>query len=240
MQYGVRDVQRLLQLSRSTIRSLVQAGFVTPARGARREWRFSFQDLIVLRTARTLARAKVPMKRIARSMRQLRTRLPETMPLSGLCIGAEADRVVVKEGSRRWQADSGQYLLAFDGDPASGSLTVIERAAAASQPSEADVDEFIDRGLTAHEQGDLRAAERAYRLGLDACGPDPVLLFNLALVLEDAGRPQDAVAAYRGALEQDPRFADCHYNLALLYETLGERRQAIRHLSHYRRLGGRK
>jgi hypothetical protein len=26
--------------------------------------------------------------------------------------------VVVKEGAARWQAESGQYLLAFGGDPA--------------------------------------------------------------------------------------------------------------------------
>jgi tetratricopeptide (TPR) repeat protein len=235
MQYGVRDVQRLLQLSRSTIRSLVQAGFVTPGRGTRREWRFSFQDLIVLRTAQTLARAKVPARRIARSMRALRSRLPEAMPLSGLSIGAEADRVVVKEGRRRWQAESGQYLLAFDGDPASGTLNVIERAPA----PKADADDYIKRGLSLHEGGDLRAAERAYRDGLEACGRDPTLLFNLALVLEDAGRPQEALATYGAALEEDPRFADCHYNIALLYETLGDRAKAIRHLAQYRRLGGR-
>ena len=48
------------------------------------------------------------------------------MPLSGLSIDALADQVVVREGSRRWHAESGQYLLAFEGDPAAGSLRVIE------------------------------------------------------------------------------------------------------------------
>ena len=52
--YGVREVERLLGLSRNTILALVDAGFVTPARGARNAWRFSFQDLIVLRTAQAL------------------------------------------------------------------------------------------------------------------------------------------------------------------------------------------
>ena len=37
------------------------------------------------------------------------------MPLSGLSICAVADHVVVKEGSGHWQADSGQYLLEFEG-----------------------------------------------------------------------------------------------------------------------------
>src|SRR5437868_12959262 len=109
--YGVRDVEKLLRLPRRTLRALVDAGFVSPARGPRNAWQFSFQDLIVLRTAQALAAAKVPPRRIARSMRQLRQHLPESMPLSGLSIAAEADRVVVREGHSRWQADSGQYLL---------------------------------------------------------------------------------------------------------------------------------
>ena len=109
-EYGVRDVEKLLGLPRSTIRSLIVAGFVSPARGARNAWRFSFQDLIVLRTARALAVANVPSKRITRSMRELRRHLPKSMPLSGLSICAVADHVVVREGGSRWQADSGQYL----------------------------------------------------------------------------------------------------------------------------------
>src|SRR5437763_15863035 len=99
---------------------LVEAGFVSPARGPRNAWLFSFRDLIVLRTAQALAAAKVPARRITRSVRQLRRHLPESMPLSGLSICAVADRVVVREGGRRWQADSGQYLLGFEVDPASG------------------------------------------------------------------------------------------------------------------------
>src|SRR5436190_23830897 len=107
--YSARDVERLVHLPRSTIRMLVEAGFVSPARGPRNAWRFSFQDLIVLRTAQALAAANVPARRIARSMKVLRQQLPQAMPLSGLSITAEADRVVVREGSSRWQVDSGQY-----------------------------------------------------------------------------------------------------------------------------------
>jgi Tfp pilus assembly protein PilF len=38
------------------------------------------------------------------------------------------------------------------------------------------------------------------------------------------------------ALAEDPDLADCHYNLARLYESLGEPQHAIRHLGQYRRL----
>src|SRR5262245_24409346 len=126
-QYGVREVEKLLRLSRSTIRAFIDAGFVSPSRGPRNAWLFSFQDLIVLRTAQALAAASIPHKRITRSVKELRRHLPDSMPLSGLSIGAVGDRVVVKEGASRWQAESGQYLLAFEGDPDDGSLNVVER-----------------------------------------------------------------------------------------------------------------
>jgi tetratricopeptide (TPR) repeat protein len=231
--YGVRDVERLLGLSRSAIRTLVSAGFVRPARGRRRAWRFSFQDLILLRTAQTLARARVPARRIARAMRGLRRHLPQSMPLSGLRLSAEGDRVVVREADQRWQADSGQYLLGFDGDPASGSLAVLE-------PPRPEAGAFIDRGVDMHETGRLEEAEQTYRAGLAVCGADSLLLFNLGVLLEDLGRRAEAIEAYERAVSEDPRLSDGHYNLALAYQSLGRNKEAIRHMAHYRRLTRRR
>lgn len=231
-QFGVREVEKLLGLPRSTIHGLVRAGFVSPARGPRQTYLFSFQDLIVLRTAQALAAAKVPPKRITKSLKELRRNLPESMPLSGLSIGAVGDRVVVKEGASRWQAESGQYLLAFEGDPAAGQLKVIQR--------EATLEEEIDRGYLLHDAGKLAEAEAVYRTALDEWGPDPLLLYNLGVLLEDAGRKAEAANCYRAALEVDPMMADSHYNLALLCEALGSPQEAIRHMAQYRRLVAKK
>jgi DNA-binding transcriptional MerR regulator len=98
--YGAGDVERLLHLSKGTLRALVNAGFVSPSRGPRNTWRFTFQDLIVLRTAQALVEANVPRRRITRSLKQLREYLPDSMPLSGLSIGAVGERVVVKRARR--------------------------------------------------------------------------------------------------------------------------------------------
>ena len=225
----MREVQKLLRLPRSTIRMLVDAGFVSPTRGPRNAWRFSFQDLIVLRTAQALAAAKVPARRIARSMKALRRQLPQSMPLSGLSIAAEADRVVVREGTRRWQADTGQYLLGFEPSANGASLRVLE-------PPTPDVQAYVERGSALHEHGRLAEAERMYREGLEKCGEDAVLLYNLGVLLEDMERKSDALAAYERSLGVDPMFADCHYNVALLYEALAKPREAIRHMAEYRRL----
>jgi tetratricopeptide (TPR) repeat protein len=176
---------------------------------------------------------------------------------------------VVKEGASRWQAESGQYLLAFEGDPANGSLSVIERKKgpqvspqelfdrgvaveeedveaallAYEQAIAADpalLDAHVNLGCLLHEAGRLAEAERAYRGALKACGSDPMLLYNLGVLLVDMGRKPEASEAYEAALRGKPGFADCHYNLALLCEELERPREAIRHMSHYRRLVGTK
>jgi tetratricopeptide (TPR) repeat protein len=260
-QFGVREVEKLLRLPRRTIHSLVKAGFVSPSRGPRQAYLFSFQDLIVLRTAQALAAANVPPKRITKSLKELRRHLPDAMPLCGLSIDAVGDRVVVKEGASRWQADSGQYLLAFEGDPAAGALKVIEGKASAQdwfaravaleeqdleaatkayeQAAAADpalVDAQINLGRLLHEAGRLAQAEGVYRNAIAACGSDPVLLYNLGVLLEDLGRKSDALEAYQAALRGNPGFTDCHYNLALLCEELERPKEAIRHMAQYRRL----
>ena len=124
--YGVGEVARMLHLSRGTIRGLISRGFVSPARGPRREYRFSFQDLVILRTARALVQAKVPPRRIGRSLSALRRQLPKSVPLAGLTICSVGNEVVVRKGGDRWQAESGQYLLEFDVAASGDSLQITE------------------------------------------------------------------------------------------------------------------
>lgn len=265
--YSLQDVARLLGLSRSMIRALIDAGYVSPLRGPRREYRFSFRDLVVLRTAQALVRAKLPAARILRSLRRLRTQLPPEVPMSGLRVEAVGAAVVVRDGAMQWQPDDGQYLLRFQvegsagrvafldapGEPVASAQALFERALTL-EPSHPDHAcalyrqvIAIDPSLTAahtnlgrllHERKRLAEAEAAYRAGL-AHGADETLLFNLALLLEDAARPNEAAEMYRAALASNPDLAQAHYNLALLCEAAGQAQEAIRHLAAYRRLSKR-
>jgi tetratricopeptide (TPR) repeat protein len=225
--YGVREVERLLRLPRSTIRALIDAGFVSPARGPRNAWRFSFQDLIVLRTAQALVAAKVPAKRITRSMRELRRQLPAAMPFSGLSICAVADQVVVKEGARRWQADSGQYLLGFEGDPTSGSLSILERIAERrKETAAASAQDWLDRALDI-EESDPASALEAYAQAIAA---DPKLVdahVNLGWLLHEAGRLADAERTYREALAACGTDPLVLYNLGVLLADMDRKAEAI-------------
>ena len=241
--YGVADVERLLRIPRATLKTLVASGFVKPARGARNAWRFSFQDLIVLRTAQALVAASIPQRRIVRALRQLRRELPESIPLSGLNIGAIADQVVVREGGVARLAETGQYLLGLEektlGDrpPVALSETrVSHKATGGLSPRVPDLEAWIDRALALHEARRYDDALRVYRDAVEACGEDPVLLYNLALLLDDMGHLEQSALIYEAAIRHDPAMSDAHYNLALVYEQLGKGREAIRHMSQYRRL----
>ena len=265
--YSVQDVERVLRLSRGTIRGLIQVGFVKPSRGARREYRFSFQDLIVLRAARALIDAKVPRRRIRAALDDLRRHLPEEAPLSGLSISAVGEQVVVREGHNHFQVHDGQYLLGLDIEIDHGELRVVEHkprapeepasenwfaraldlegtdvAAAlvayerATKEDPEDVSAWTNWGRLLHEQGRTAEAERVYRRAQEHCEGDAVLMFNYGVLLEDLGRAGPALEAYMVAIGSDPTLADCHYNLARLYEAAGKPQHAIRHLGQYRRL----
>jgi DNA-binding transcriptional MerR regulator len=253
-QYGVREVEKLLRLPRSTIRTFVEAGFVSPSRGPRNAWQFSFRDLIVLRTAQALANSNVPRQRITRSVKELRRHLPDSMPLSGLSIGAVGDRVVVKEGASRWVADSGQYLLLFEGDPDAGSLSIMEPSTPSnergetgpfreklSEPSRsprtplvqqgetgrpADASEWFDKGV-ALEKWDIAAAVHAYGQAIAA---DPALVtarINLGGLLHEAGRHAEAERVYRDAIAANSTDAVLFYNLGVLLEDMKRKTEAI-------------
>jgi tetratricopeptide (TPR) repeat protein len=223
-QYGVSDVEKLLRLPRSTIRAFIAAGFVTPRRGPRNAWLFSFQDLIALRTAQALAAAKVPKRRITNSVKELRRHLPDTMPLSGLRICAVGDRVVVREGASRWQADSGQYLLAFDGDPDNGSLSVTERPPAALPGRNARG--WFKRAV-ALEREDTTAALNAYEQAL-ALEPAYLDAFvNLGRLLHEIGQPARAEEVYRKAMRLCDADPVLFFNLGVLLHDAGRKSEAV-------------
>jgi tetratricopeptide (TPR) repeat protein len=267
--YTLRDVAGLLGLSRSVILRLVASGFVQPARGPRREYRFSFPDMVLLRTAQGLQAAQIPSRHIVRSLRRLRERLPEQMPLTGLRIAAVGNEVVVRDGGTPWQADSGQLLFDFEApaQPAApGTVSTLRRTATpeedwfrrgveleTSDPAGAEAayrraietapgsaDAYLNLGVLLGEAGRHAEAAALYRQGLRRCPGEALLHFNLGVALEDLQDFDGAIAAYEAGLAVDPAMADAHFNAARLHDQLGRTRPAIRHYSAYRRLRGPK
>lgn len=264
--FTLRRVQELLGLSRSVLTGLIAAGFVTPSRGPRNEQRFSFQDLLLLRTAHTLHASKIPPRRIVRSLEKLKASLPDQLPLTGLRITAVGTEVAVRDRAGRLEAASGQLLMDFEVSSAAGAVSFLDR----SPPPPAADPAVLFQAAESLESTDLAAAEAAYRrtltlapgftdayLNLGAilcestrsaeaialyddalrqCAPHALLHFNRAVALEDQRLYPEAIAAYERSLKLDAGLADAHYNIGCLEEKLGNARSALRHFNAYRRL----
>jgi tetratricopeptide (TPR) repeat protein len=262
--YTIREAGNIAGISVSAIRRCIGNGFLSPARGKRREYQFNFSDLVVLRMAKGLADASLSPKRIATSLKRLREQLPETLPLAGLRIVAIGGDVVVSEGPSQWRIKDGQYLLTFEVTDSRGDLSFTPPPAQAGLANwfahafsieDADpmssmesyqkaieedpclVGAYANLGRLLHQAGRIAEAETVYLAGESACDADPILLFNFAVLREDQGEAQDAIRLYSEALTVDPRMADAHCNLGLLYMSIGRERDAVRHLSAYRKLG---
>jgi tetratricopeptide (TPR) repeat protein len=234
--YGVGDVERMLNLSRSTIRGLISRGFVAPARGPRREYRFSFQDLLVMRTARALVQAKVPARRIGRSLNALRRQLPQSVPLTGLTICAVGNDVVVRKGANRWQAESGQYLLELDVHVAGDSLQIVEMVPGAANGRPAvtedvkqapdDAQTWFERGLS-EEERDVKKALEAYERCRTLDVRHVAARINLGRLLHESGRLEDAQRVYREALRECEPDPTLYFNLGVLLEDSSRNDEAI-------------
>lgn len=90
----------------------------------------------------------------------------------------------------------------------------------------------INLGRLQHLNGELVAAEKTYRAARHASA---ILSFNLALLLEDLQRDEEAARAYQEALAQEPTMHEAHLHLGLLHERGQRPREALMHLLAFRR-----
>jgi len=196
--YTYRDVSRMLDLSVGQVRSYARAGILEPSRGARGEYRFGFQDLVLLRAAKGLLAARIPPRRVRHALSMLKRRLPHGRPLSGVSIRAEGDEVLVRDGHNLWNPESGQTQFDFESSRAGKNVAV--PAARIVSVENLDIDELGP---------DVEEAE-------ENLGPDDWYILGTDL---EAAAPDHAREAYRRALEVDPNHVDARINLGrLLHE----------------------
>lgn len=84
----------------------------------------------------------------------------------------------------------------------------------------------IKAAVAAHQQGELDAAEAAYRAVLADVPEQPDALHFLGLVTHDRGDPESAVALIRQSIAAFPRNAAAHNNLGNVLKTLGRPAEA--------------
>ena len=223
--YDTKDLKRLFGLPASAVRSLARAGHLTPVRRAGR-LHYSFQDLVVLRTASALRAAKIPhIASIARCKR-LRATLPAGATLNKLSLTALGNQIAIREGKMLWESDTGQYVLALDIGEEQGriacdhSLRDGTRDAARRQirPTSSTQRHLRWRTAIRRRRGPrTRPASRRTRQHIEA-------RINLGRLLHLAGRFEEAEQVYRSA---DQRGTLLTFNLAVLLEDLNREPDAI-------------
>ena len=93
--------------------------------------------------------------------------------------------------------------------------------------------DYLNEALVLERQGDYDAALTSYRLALRDTPDDLRVLQNMAIAFSRTGRLEEAIRAYRRALEIDPALSGAHYGLAFLLVKRGDTTGAEKHLQAF-------
>jgi len=228
--YTLRGVTQMLGLTRHAVGRLIELGFVQPMRSGR-AWRFSFRDVVLLRTAQELRSAEIPTRQILRSLRQLKSALPLDLPASAIRIRAVGDRVAVRWGDAQWDADTGQMMMDFRAAPAAAVHAFDKPADKGSAKSAASADEDVQsmyERAEALEAVDAKAAEALYAQVIEAAPEHADAYANLGFLMCESGRYKDAAALYAQAVRHCPDAPLLHYNRGVALEALGRLEEAVK------------
>lgn len=230
MAYTTAEVSELLDLPPWRIRRWARQGFLEPERGPGREYRFSFQDLVLLRTAAALRDSPVPQRRVHAALRELRKTLPRGRPLTAVRIVAVGDEIVAREGGTAWSPESGQVHLDFRVDELAERAAPLARrrgASAGAGPAPTDAEGWVSlaRELepTAPEE-----AIRAYERALKVAPEHPAAHAGLGYLRQERGELREAERHYRRVLAADPAHATAAFNLGVALEDRGRVDEAAR------------
>lgn len=231
--FTLKDIEGTFGVSRGTVASLTRAGLLEPIKGSRGERQFSFQDVVLIRTADSLKKANVPPRRVTRALQRLKA-WSHDRPLSGVRIAAIGNGVVVSEAHRQWEVETGQLVMELQPSRSQpGAVLSIQSARKAEDRADerdnagADASSWFQLGCQLEAQ-DMRKAEQAYRRAI-AIAPDyadPYL--NLGCLLTEAGRLQEAESLYRDAVAAIGDEPLLHFNLGVTLEDLERYEDALR------------
>ena len=235
--YTSRQVAALTGLPMRRICALARAGVLAANQAVPRRprgvWRFSFNDVRLLRTASGLLQTGLGPKQVWRTLVGLRHQAQASrQPLSGTTLVNRGDRVLACDGQTMWDTTDGQILLWYAPPGAEGALA--EPAAAAPmvapvlphQGGTEAADVWFEHGLRAQEENPV-AAYGAYLNAL-ACDPMHVeAAINIGRLCSMDRDLRRASRYFRLAAQLDPEHAVAQYNLAVTLHNLGQLRAAV-------------
>ena len=238
--YSTREVADLLGLSTARIQALMRSGVVTPQRSPTGKASFTFQDLVLLRTAKGLIDANVPARRITKALQALVTQLPTDRPLSAVRVQIDGDRVIVRDNASSWDPESKQTVLDFSVRELGEKVAPLARESVQRALRAASTaDDLFHAALESEEIGATAEAESAYRSTITADPAHVAAHINLGR-LRHVGRALDeAERLYRRALELEPNHPTARFNLGVVLEDRGATADAIEQYREAARLDPR-
>lgn len=224
--FSLRELTRLLRLTPRRTAQLRRLGILGPEPAS-----YRFRDLVAARVAAGLLEGGASVRHVRAAVEGARRLAPDAeTPLTALRLEVEGDRVVVAQDRQRFDARTGQALLAFPaGDleqAARESLSwgMVRPLAPPAQSAEAW---FARASAWDGDPERWEAAVQAYERVL-AIDPGYAAAWNnLGLLQHRMGHYERAGSCYGAALEADPACAQAAFNLGALSEDLGDLPVAI-------------
>ena len=259
--FSTRTAARILAVTPERIRYWVKRNLIRPSQSDGRNYRFAFSDLLEMRLAKELLGSRQHIDPIQRSLERVRGLVAPERTFTSLKLVNDEGRIVVRDGPVLIEAETGQLIFDFEGsyrpgrvEDRFGPARVRERFEEARRIAEEDplraltiYSELVGRepgNFEAHmrlatlldRDGDLNGAMR-HLLGAAAIVPaSGEVHFKLGLLYRKKEENQHALLSFLRALECDPTQVEAHRNLAELYDLMGRKREANRHLSAIHRL----
>lgn len=221
--YTTSEVSELIGLKPAQVRHLVRRSLLAPQRGERGEYRFGFQDVVLLRTAKGLLESHVSSRRTVRALLKVRQGLGDGKALAGVRIFADGSNVLVREDNQLWEAETGQSQLDFEEAAPARQVARLgqSKEIIAREPDALDSDEWYNLGLDLEDAGSPRAAD-AYRKALELNPANADAHVNLGRLKQLEGDLKRAKRHYEKALDLVPNHQLALYNLGTVFDELNE------------------
>lgn len=227
--YTTRAVSELLSLPQQTIRGYARSGVISPVKDPAGRYHFSFQDIIILRTAKELQQARVAAGKISQVLVQLTQDLPNGKSLTSIRISGQGGDVVIHEDNQVYNPTSGQIHFDFSVAELAGNVAPLAKKAVQEAASSTDIltsDDWFDLAVDL-EVVSPDDAPAAYLRAIELDPTHSDAHVNLGRLYQETAEHALAEDHYRRAMQIAPDNALAAFNLGTLLEDTGRIHEAI-------------
>ena len=227
--YSTSEVSDLVNLPEEVIREYARTGLLDSQHQKSKHYHFSFQDIIILRTAKELNESGVNKSRLSKVLLKLKDDLPSNRSLTSFSIRVEGGEVAIRDSAKLFNPESGQVLFDFAISDLAGEVAILSKKAfheAAASDHVVCSDDWFDLGV------DLEAvspadAPAAYLKAIEMDPQHSDAFTNLGRLAQEAQDYETAEQYYRSAIAIEPQNVLAAFNLGTLMEDIGKTEAAI-------------